>query len=147
MEITKATLKRLNATIAAKGIMEVKGEMILQFTGGRTERSSKLTESEGQEMCNLLNASKGDRAQTVTEMQKDRMARNIIAMAHELGWIKRGQVMTKDGLRVVNDYSALNEWMLKYGYLHKPLNQYTFSELPELVTQFKSVYSHYLKKG
>jgi hypothetical protein len=33
---------------------------------------------------------------------------------------------------------------MKFGYLKKPMNDYTYMELPTLVTQYKNVYTDWL---
>ncbi len=60
--------------------------------------------------------------------------RKILSLCHELGWT----YPTHGGKLVVN-FQSLEKWMIKYSYLHKPLNYYTPRELPLLVTQFENL--------
>jgi len=60
--------------------------------------------------------------------------RKILSLCHELGW-----TYLSTGGRIVVDMHGLNRWCENYGYLHKPLNYYTPSELPKLVTQFEQM--------
>ncbi|MCH5690020.1 hypothetical protein LWM68_40845 [Niabella sp. W65] len=48
--------------------------------------------------------------------------------------------------RYVADGKRVDEWMIKFSYLHKKLNKYTFEELPKLVSQFEAFYKSTLKK-
>ncbi len=60
--------------------------------------------------------------------------RKILSLCHELGW-----TYPTHGGRVTVNFVALDGWMNKYSYLHKPLNYYTPAELPKLVTQFENM--------
>ena len=43
------------------------------------------------------------------------------------------------------DMKHVYAWVLKYGYLHKPLNHYTNAELPRLVTQAERIVASDIK--
>lgn len=43
------------------------------------------------------------------------------------------------------DMDHVNAWCIKHGYLKKKLDNYTYSELPKLVSQFEEVYRGYLR--
>ena len=64
----------------------------------------------------------------------EKMRRKLLAMAYEL----------KGGDKVAGK-AALEEWCKKFGYLHKPLNSYSYAELPALVTQYQEVKKSLLK--
>jgi hypothetical protein len=72
--------------------------------------------------------------------------KKLFAMVFELGWAPEGMVAGKDGKLVAKrDYKSFHEWVIKYGYLKKPLNRYTYNELPKLVSQFEmGPYKSYL---
>lgn len=59
----------------------------------------------------------------------NRQRRKIIAILAARG-------MAKDGKP---DMAHIYAWVLKYGYLHKPMNNYTQAELPRLVSQAEGV--------
>lgn len=59
----------------------------------------------------------------------DRMRRKVIAICASHG-------MTKDGKP---DMEHINAWCTKYGFGHKPLNNYGNAELPRLVTQAERI--------
>ncbi len=139
---TKQQVKAINAILAKRGLMEVKKEMIAQYTGGRTNSSRALTIGEAAELLVALN--KGI-ARTVEEMRTDRMQRKVIAIAIFIGMVVRQTVISPGGQVVERkDYAHLNSWLLKYGYLHKPLHSYTSAELPNLISQLEILEKQYL---
>lgn len=135
---TKQQVKAINAFLATRGLMEMKKQIISNFTNDRTDRSSLLTKDEARALLLYLN----DYAPL------ERMIKKIVAMAHEIHWIKKTTIVDpKNGVVEERDYKALDEWILKYGYLHKPLFQYTYQELPKLLTQFEyGPYKHFLER-
>lgn len=66
----------------------------------------------------------------------NQMRRKIIGILKE-----RGAVLD-DGKA---DMPHIYAWVLKYGYLHKPMNAYTANELPRLVTQAEQVVASDIK--
>jgi hypothetical protein len=70
----------------------------------------------------------------------DRMRKKIISLAREMGW----ELRTTAGKAA--DMDRIKNWVMKYGYLKKPLNDYTINELPRLVTQFEHVYRDFLNR-
>jgi hypothetical protein len=78
----------------------------------------------------------------------DRMRNKILSMAHEMGWnLTPGpSPQERGGMQKPKiDMAHVNAWCTRHGYLHKPLDDYTHSELPKLVSQFEEVYKSYLK--
>jgi hypothetical protein len=115
--------------------------MIGALTQGRTTSSTALTFAEAHALLADLNKTR------VSTDEHKRMRNSIIAMAHELRWITPTQHVNAQGkIEIKNDYARLDAWMQKSSYLHKKLFNYTYEELPKLVTQFKSVYLSYIKK-
>ncbi len=143
MEASKKQVQAINAILATSGQMEFKKDIIWNATGGRTDRSSKMTFEEAKGLLASLNLGQ---VFSKEESGKIRMVRYIIAMAHEMGWIKKRVILNADGhLGQLNDYTELTIWLVKYGYLKKPLNEYTYLELPKLLTQFQQgPYNSYL---
>lgn len=141
MKASEAQIKALHTVLHKKGLLEHKAEMIGALTGGRTTSSKELNYDEAHALLQDLNKD------NVSEDQGKRMRNNIIAMAHELNWITSNQVINAAGkMEVKKDYSRLDNWMQKSSYLKKKLWDYSYNELPKLVTQFKNVYISYLKK-
>lgn len=132
---TKEQVIAINVIFQKRGMMDEKANIIDSFTNGRTTHSNQLYFNEAHTMLQSLNADKP------LQQGLNKMARKLIAMAHEVGYVKKASVVTGAGEIVEkNDYTRLNDWMLKYGYLHKPLKDYTYEELPKLLTQYTEVY-------
>lgn len=144
-KITNEQLRALNAILANKGLMAQKADLIYSFTGGRTTHSSELTLNEAREAISLLSK---DFVISAKEASMQKMQRHIIAMAHEIGWIEKTRIVAEDGsVKFANNYTKLNEWMDKYSLRKKQLKQYTYEELPGLVTQFQNgPYKFYINK-
>lgn len=105
---------------------EGRAYLVEQFTEGRTTSTKELREHECAALIdhldNLVRNTNADAAQ--------KMRRKVFSIAHELGWEDIGGKVDTD---------RLHNWLLKYGYLHKPLNDYTSHELPRLITQLEKV--------
>jgi hypothetical protein len=67
----------------------------------------------------------------ITDDHANKQRRKMFSIAHELGWHLPGTMAV--------DRQRLEAWVLKYGYLHKPLMSYLLAELPTLVSQLESV--------
>ena len=74
----------------------------------------------------------------------DKMRKRLLSMCYQLGspWSNYDGMLDK----MMINKSHLNNWMLKSSYLHKSLNDYTYAELPKLITQFENLFKSYLKK-
>ena len=107
---------------------ELKEEMVYRFTNGRTNRSSKMTVNECQAMINELSSSP-------TIGKEDKMRKKIISLFRKMGYIKEDNKV---------DMTAVEDWVLKYGYLKKSLNKYRYNELPKLVSQAEAVYQSFI---
>lgn len=144
MKANRLQVRAINAILAKKGILEDKAALIGSFTEGRTEHSSELTTLEANGLIEML---KKDFIPSMEDLRKERMQRKVLAMAHELGWIKRSKVIIDGKMATKADYTAINNWMVTYSYLKKPLREYSYEELPKLITQFeKGPYAHYISK-
>lgn len=132
--INKAQLARIHAMLAKCGLMAYKADMVIEVTNGREHSTKQLTFEEANLMIARLDA-------TIKERQRKQhepaqlMRRKIISCCREMGWVKGGKA----------DMQRIYTWVLKYGYLHKPLNKYTLQELPKLVTQAENMKNDYLK--
>lgn len=124
--------KCLHSLLSQKGLMDHKRELVMSFSGGRTEHSRDMNDVEANEMIRYL------RSQTDPA---DKMRKKIISMAHEMNWHSDSHW---NGTQKV-DMQRLNDWCVKYGFGKKKLNDYSYKELPRLVTQFEHVYLSYIK--
>lgn len=136
----KRTLQQnaqLHTLLTRLDLQEEKADLVYQHTQGRTTRSSEMLYNECASLIGYLNnmVSRKQRSRFDYNDPANRMRRKILSICHEMGW-------ETDSGKI--DWPRLNAWLLKYGYLHKGLNDYTAKELPRLVTQFenylKSVY-------
>lgn len=140
MQATKQQIKAINAFLAKNGMMEDKAAIVSEATNGRTTHSTELYFDEAKQLlAGFLNQQPQDNGP---------MVRKLFAMAHNLQWItETNQVQPNGSIKPVKDYSRLLAWVKKYGYLGKPLKQYTYSEMPKLVTQFElGPYKDFYKK-
>jgi len=123
--------KQLHALISKLGIdKDTKAEMVHQYTRGRTCSSAGMTINECDILINFF--SKQVEGYTpgghTLDSNANKMRRKILSICHDMLW------ENPDGSV---DWKALEAWLLKYGYLHKYLNDYSEAELPTLVTQFE----------
>lgn len=113
---------------------ENKQQFAWQYSDGKTESTSALTLMQYKQLIADL------QKQVNTSDAANTMRRKVISRAHEMSWTVRVDAKNKADMKRIND------WCVKFSYLHKPLNEYTENELPKLVTQFDNVYYDYLKK-
>lgn len=131
----------INTVLQKMKLMDEKANIIKEATNGRTTHSSELTFKEAYQLLKALN----EKPKPVDARQK--MINKLFAMAHEIGWIKFKKVVTPYGMATNRDSSALYNWVKKYGYLKKDLNEYAYEELPKLLSSFEfGPYKHYISK-
>lgn len=134
--------KRLHLLLAKNGIdrstvegREIYEDMIYAASNGRTKSSSKLLINECQGLINnlevLKNQKKPSGASQIENTPENKQRRKILSICREMGgeWFKNGSY----------NWKHIDEWLMKYGYLHKKLNKYSADELPKLVTQFQNM--------
>ncbi len=110
-----------------------KNDMVWNATGGRTTHTSELTKLE---CANLIQSLKRQVLSSIKESQCDTMRKKIIALFVKMGYVN------EEGKA---DMKRIYAWVEKYGYLHKPLNRYTYNELPMLVSQAERVYHSFIQ--
>jgi hypothetical protein len=125
---------RFHLLLSKTGKAPHKAALVFSFTNGRSESSRDMTEQEAKELVYYLENI------TTADDPANRMRKKIISMAREMGW----ELRTTTGK--VADMQRIRNWVLKYGSLKKPLNDYTINELPRLVTQFEQVYKDFLNR-
>lgn len=138
--------KILHALIGTLGIpADVKEELVHQFTNGRETKSSEMTVEECRALINHLNVIKQQNIKVVASpgpvfqnTPANNMRRKVISIAHEMKWkLPNGKA----------DMTRVNDFCVKRGHAHKTLNEYTYDELPKLITQFEQVLREYYAKG
>lgn len=129
MTITVPQNKQLHGLLYQTGMTTQKRNLVFGFTNGRTEHSSEMLTTEADELIKYL------KSQDNTVEAANKMRRKIIAMCHRLHWTTEpGKV----------DMKRLDNWCRDKSYLKKGLNDYTYNELPKLVSQFTELYKYYL---
>jgi len=125
-------LQQLHAILAKKGLMDEKAAMVQAISEGAHTSSKDLSVGQLSSLISQLNSG----AQVVAAPAGDKQRKHIISMAHEMGWkVEGGRA----------DMQRINNWCIKYGHLHLPLNDYHGAELSTLVTTFKKkVYAQFI---
>lgn len=123
MQRTLSQNKQLYGLFSELGIDDdTKHALVSEYSAGRTFKSSELEVME----CKLLISFLGSMIKT--KNAANTMRRKMLSIAYQLGWtVEHGKL----------DLARVNNWCVKYGYLHKPLNDYDVKELPQLITQFE----------
>ncbi|MCO5258892.1 MAG: hypothetical protein M9916_01995 [Crocinitomicaceae bacterium] len=125
-----------------------RSELIEQFTNNAKHSLKELTPFEYKEFLRWLNSTLNNtpssqaredgaaRYESPEEARKQRQRKKIIALLVKIGFLKDDKA----------DMERIYAWVLKYGYKHKPLNQYTEQELPELVHQAEQFYKSHIER-
>jgi len=131
-QITPQQLKCANTLVSQLGIdKEAKGVMIMGFTGGRSDSSKELTYNEAAAFIKHLKGLDPNKAGA------EKMRNKILYYAHEMGWHIKGTTKI--------DMQRVDNWCLTKGYIKRKLDNYSYEELPKLVSQFEAVYKYFLK--
>lgn len=135
-QITLPQLRKINVMISQRKIdAETKASMVFGFSNGRATSTKDLFAEEAILMIKHLEAT--DPNQPAAE----KMRKKLLHMAHSMGWqIKKGDN------KIVVDMERVDRWCKTYGYGKKSLNNYSYKELPKLLTQFESVYKKIIHK-
>lgn len=137
--ISTAQIAFIKRLMARHNLLEQSAEFALQYSHNRTSHISELNVSEANLIIQFLNGGTEDRCNV--------MRQKIISMAREMGWTKAVPNPFKKGeMDLKADMEHIHSWCMHYGYLHKPLNNYTFEELPKLVSQFGRLHEQFLNE-
>lgn len=141
--ITPNQTKAFHAILREKGLADEKAAIVSKLSNGRASSTKDLFYEEVQPWIIAMNSQKKEQADP-----KERMIRNIIAMAREMGVIVRlPKVQPGGAIKMQSDYTQFNEWMLTKSTGKKALNDYTYQELPKLVSQYRAIYLSWLKRN
>jgi hypothetical protein len=134
--------KQIHTLLHRCGLGPHKENLVLGMSDGRTTHVSELMPQEAKKLTDYLQAQANTiaAAQDQRSQRADKMRKKIISMAYDMGWT------VIDTGRAKADMPRINAWVLKYGYLHKPLNQYTYHELPNLLHQYEQLHIKALEK-
>lgn len=141
LPISSKQIQYAKALMRQQNIIDVSAELALQFSNGRTEHVSELSSGEGIELIRSLTPGSPAHERRAAE---EKMRRKVISMAREMGWVLTDTSTGKIELKA--DMGRIQNWCEVYGYLHKELNEYTFEELPTLVSQFGILHKQYLNE-
>ena len=112
--------RKLMTILGQMGIDDdMRHDMIWRYTGGRTASSRELTQSE---LEHLISRLEDDRENKV------RRLRSTIL-----------EIATRTGIHDPNDWSKFNGFMLNRSVYKKPLPDYTYKELKQLLRQFRGI--------
>jgi len=122
-------IKIIYTLLGKYDLREEKENIVSAFSGGRTSSVRELKMNEASALIAHL------KSMDAIDKRCDKMRNKILSYAHEMDWTIKGKV----------DMARINNWCLKFGHLHKRLDDYKYEELPTLVSQFEEVYKGYLK--
>ena len=138
-KLTSNQLKCISTIVSELKInKEDKAVIVGGFSGGRCTSSKDLFYAEAEELIKHLKVLSG---QQTNNKPTAAMVGKILYYAHEIGWVKKNPTG-----KVVADVKRVDAWMIKYSYLHKKINAYSYLELPKLVIQFQTFYKYHLNK-
>lgn len=124
------------AELNTLGCKTSKEKLLKEFAGGMKEGLRDLTEFEFHRFESFLQEKlSNERLQNHNVCNRQR--RKIIGIFAKLG--KTVVVRDRNGTRIKPDMPWIYSWVKKYGYLHKPLNDYNRHELPKLVSQVENI--------
>lgn len=136
--LSKFKIKQIHILLAEWGKLRgsavekcEKAAIVAEFSAGRAESTTCLTDQEADVLIKDLQS----RCPKPVADAGDVMRKKIIHFAHEMNWEHA------DGKA---DMAHIDNWAKQYGYLHKPLKDYTALELPRLVSQFEKAHKSYL---
>ncbi len=135
MKVTKQQIIKIHTLlpIEVKEDKELKKSIIAQYTGSiNLTSTADLTFKQANELIDLLKPKKNNSFSADADIKRKR----IIYYAHKMNWQNEDNKV---------DIDRINDWCIKYGYLHKPFMKYTNKELTALVQQFHKVYLAFLK--
>jgi len=120
--------------LRAQGYDGTRAGLILEFTNDRKSGLTQLSDNEYQVFLMWLNDTYPANL-SMPDSKENIMRRKMIALFRKIGY--------NDGNFA--DMERITAWVLKYGYLHKRLNDYSLNELPALVTQVEQYYKSTLE--
>ena len=140
-KVNNGQIAKIHVLLAKLGLgKEVKAQMVQQYTDGRETSTTKLSWKEAADLIKDLDGqlSEAD-PKRIDDLKADRKKKLILHYAHQMQW-----QITEEGKKPKIDMKRVNDWSVKYGMYHKPLNDHTVGELSKLVAQFEKVYKSYL---
>lgn len=136
---TISQIAAIHTLLSKQGLKDDKANIVQSFTAGRTTSTKEMSMDEAAALIGHL------KSMDPQDKGSDRMRNKILSMAHEMGWTLP---VAGDPLPVKPkvDMDHVNAWCKSHGYLKKKLDDYTYTELPKLVSQFEEVYRSFITK-
>lgn len=131
-KICAKQIQQINILLTEAKLREQKDALVHSYSSGRSTSMRDLYYEEADELITYLRQMHYDAA--------DRMRKKIIGILRDMGYTK-----VKSGKHVA-DMSAVYKLIESKGYLKKPFNAYTSTELPKLVSQIESISRKEMKK-
>ncbi|WKN42204.1 hypothetical protein [Tunicatimonas pelagia] len=125
--------RKLHLLLQDLGLMDEKPSLALEFSRGRTERTSQLSQQE----CRLL-IDHLDQFASKTVRSAEIMRRKVFVYCYALGWISPARSPQDHAF----NRTVIDNFLLKRGYRKKRLHEYTYEELPKLLNQFEQISKH-----
>jgi hypothetical protein len=133
----------IKGLLHSKGLLEASSDLAMQYSNGRTTHISELTKQQANELIKALVPSQATNNMHAVQAERcNQMRRKIISMARQMGW----HTTCPNTGRLKANMERIENWCQNFSYLHKGLNQYTYQELPQLVSQFTIVYNAFVDK-
>jgi len=129
--MTPKQVKMVRILIGKAKLEKQKEDLVWSFSDERTIHLSELTQAETESIVAYLRNLTGQ-----TANPSDKMRRKILSIAHELQWeLIDGRV----------NMERLNSWLIKSTPQKKPLDELSYQELAQVVSQIEIVYKKFLK--
>jgi hypothetical protein len=132
---TKQHIIRIRTMLSRLGLNSLKDDMVLGFTNGRTSHISEMTDAEALEMAANLQAEINKENEKGKAM--NRMRRTVISTAYEMGWATPGD--WKTAIQRIDEFNTGS-----HGKYKKKMQEHSYDELVNLVTQFRQTYKKHL---
>lgn len=123
----------IQTRLKKQGFDPDKSELVSDFTNGKKNGLSALTPWEYAEFIKWLNRTYPS-GYTPEQIRANRMRKKIISLFMKMGYIENHRP----------DMDRIYDWVLKYGSKNKPLNDYSVTELPALISQVEIMYKKFL---
>lgn len=111
---------------------DIKADMVLTFTNGRTEKSSEMSKDECQRMIDKLSELTSRNAKQKNR-ETQHLRRNVFSLFYELNWIDSSMTASEK-------LTIINNWIIQRTKTGKnDINQLSADELKTLITQLQAV--------
>ncbi|MFD2961348.1 MULTISPECIES: hypothetical protein [Olivibacter] len=129
--MTPKQIRYVRGLLAKAGLLDMKDEIVFNFTNGRTQSLKEMTYHETNALISSLTGKLNPDLQ-----KRNKMIAKIFSLAHEMHWeLPNGNV----------DIAHIDSFCLTKTKHKKKLSKFTTDELPELVTVLERVHYSFLK--